>query len=141
MRCAYRSSAQNMLHNRQSHRSGIVYGLGLTGLGTLFLLNRFDVLQLDAWWRWWPLLGIVWGFGRIVEWASADDVGSGVSWMLFSGWILVSQFEWFGLDWSRSWPLVLVAFGSGMVTAALLRPWFAHRTVTAPDNGVQPHAG
>jgi hypothetical protein len=128
------------LHARQSQRSGIVYGLALAGLGTLFLLHRFDVVQLDVWWRWWPLLGVAWGFGRILEWASADDVGSGVTWMLFSGWILVSQFEWFGLDWSRSWPLVLVAFGSGMVATALLRPWFAHRGAPGADNGEHGHA-
>lgn len=131
MRPACWGTDRGMLHSQQSHRSGIVYGLGLVGLGTLFLLHRFEVLELERWWRWWPLLGVAWGFGRVLDWASADDVGSGVAWMLFAGWILVSQFEWFGLDWSRSWPLVLVAFGGGMVTAALLRPLFARRAAAA----------
>jgi hypothetical protein len=44
------------------------------------------------------------------------------------------------LDWSRSWPLVLVAFGSGMVTTALLRSWFTRRSAPDTQNGVQRHA-
>jgi hypothetical protein len=123
----------------RSQRMGIVYGLALAGLGTLFLLDRLEVFDLRNWWRWWPLLGVAWGLSRVLVWKSAEDVGSGVNWMLVSVWIMVSLFGWFGLDWSQSWPLALVAIGAGMVTTALLRPHFARRKADTPANEEQHH--
>ena len=127
----------------RSYFTGIAWGITLAGLGVVFLLAQLDVLDIGRWWRWWPLLNAAWGFSRIVAWTSADDVGSGVAWLLVTGWLLVSSFGWFGLDWSNSWPLVLVAIGAGMVTTSLLRPLFAtdkRTSAIASTNQESPNA-
>ena len=105
-------------------RGALLWGVTLVAIGVLFLLDRTRTFDFDHLWQWWPLVGIVWGASRILTWNSAADVGSGISWMLLSVWMLASSFEWYGLNWSNSWPLVLVAFGAGMVATALLRPVF-----------------
>jgi len=124
----------------RAQRMGIVYGLALAGLGVLFLLAQFDVVEITRWWRWWPILTAGWGLSRVLAWTSADDVGSGVSWILLTGWFLVSSFEWFGLDWATSWPLVLVAIGGGMVTTALLRPHFRRAMTAQAASADESHA-
>jgi hypothetical protein len=53
--------------------------------------------------------------------------------------MLASLFEWYGLHWTNSWPLVLVAYGAGMVTTAILRPLFAP-AATVPHREVEHDA-
>ena len=105
---------------------GIVFGLLLVVIGSGLLLERFDMLNLPLsdYWEYWPVLVIVWGLYRIASLESPRRVGGGLTTLLFGLWFLASTMRWGGMRWWNSWPLALVAIGSGMVLRALLeRVW------------------
>jgi hypothetical protein len=112
---------------------GLIFGLLLVSVGVLFLLNRMDVVSIGDIWDWWPLLFIGLGAMKIVMWRSAESVASGLGMTMFGLWFLVSERGWFGLSWSDSWPLALVAIGLSMVARAALEPLFRGRGANAPE--------
>jgi hypothetical protein len=130
-------AGRRVVRKRHRYREGMLWGLVFIGLGVAFLVDQLDYFDLWRMWEWWPLIGVVWGVSRIIAWTSADDVGSAVTWTLIALWVMTNTFEWFGLEWSNSWPLVLVAIGTGMVTTAALRPAFGRTTMASgkEENG------
>lgn len=135
------ASGRRRSHSNRNaaYRGGLVWGLAFIAMGVVFLLDRLHYMDIWTLWSWWPVAGAVWGLSRIVAWSSADDVGQGVTWTLIALWVLANQFEWLGLEWSNSWPLVLVAVGTGMVTTSALRPVFG-RAEMSPGKEENGHA-
>jgi hypothetical protein len=103
--------------------------------GGFFLLDRLGAVAIGDVWEWWPLFPLGFGLVRLLSWRSAEEVASGVTWILFGFWFLVSSHAWYGLDWSTSWPLALVAIGTGMVSRALLEPLFRRRYASSAAPG------
>jgi DUF4097 and DUF4098 domain-containing protein YvlB len=63
----------------QDQRSSIFSGLLLILLGVLFLLARFDP-NLGIWhffWRYWPVVIILWGLAKLVDHLGAHHAGQG----------------------------------------------------------------
>ena len=106
-------------------REEIWYGIVLVGFGTWLLLARLHVIEVREYWTWSGLLPIGFGLAKIGAWRSARSVATGVSWGLFGLWFLMSANGWWGLDWARSWPMVLVAIGAELVVRSLLERAFA----------------
>jgi hypothetical protein len=59
------------------------------------------------------------GTGSLLSARSPKAIGSAVSTLGIGAWLLVAANDWYGLGWSRSWPLALVAAGLGSLTRAL----------------------
>ncbi len=116
-----------MRTRKRSGREGVGFGILLMSLGVLFLLDRFGVVELREFWRWWPLWTIAWGLVKIAAWESAERVGGGVTFVLLGLWFLCATMEWYGLGWHNSWPLAFVAIGGGMVFRGLIAPTFYPR--------------
>ncbi len=65
------------MSNGGPQRSSIFSGLLLIVLGILFLLARFHP-NLGIWhlfWRFWPVLIILWGIAKLVDHMSAERAG------------------------------------------------------------------
>jgi hypothetical protein len=65
--------------NGQGRRSSIFSGLLLILLGVLFLLARFEP-NLGIWhifWRYWPVVIILWGIAKLVDHLGAQQAGQG----------------------------------------------------------------
>lgn len=108
--------------NSYHWRREIVRGLLLVGLGTAFLLDRMDIVEMDAWWHYAPLLLVVAGINRSIGYPSARDFIGGL-WTAFIGiWLFVVFEGMYGLTFANSWPAFVIVAG---VTMAL-RP-FAER--------------
>jgi len=99
------------------NRDMFVWGLVLIGLGIPFLVTDNGVETLR---HWWPVLVIITGLGSIVRARGPKGVGSAVMTAGIGMWLLVAMNGWYGLRWSRSWPLVLVAVGLGALTEAIV---------------------
>lgn len=102
--------------DRTGNRSGTLFaGMVLIALGTLFLLDRADVVDFrDVMRHYWPLLVIGSGVAKLVhgEWW-------GGLWVIAVGtWMQMVTLHAFGLTWSTSWPFLLIVFGGGMVVRA-----------------------
>jgi len=93
----------------------MIWGLFLIALGGAFLLERFDLLSLPSWGKLWPVILIVIGIGQLAE----GRFGSSVQHVLTGFWFLACGFDWYGLTYRNSWPLLLVAIGAGMVIRAI----------------------
>jgi hypothetical protein len=68
---------------------------------------------------WWPVFVIAAGTGSLLCARSPRKIGSAVTTLGLGAWFMIAANGWYGLGWSRSWPLALVAAGLGSLTQAL----------------------
>lgn len=112
-----------MQHGRR-HRSErpigrLVAGMILIVLGLGFTLENLGILDLDidSFWRFWPLLLIVIGVTKML---SRAERAAGL-WVLGIGvWLQVVMLGLWGLDWKTSWPVLLILIGGIMVALVIL---------------------
>ena len=93
----------------------LLVGAVLLLMGTAMLLDNLDIIQIGSIWHHWPALIIALGIGKLTQ---ADHQKERINsfWLIFVGaWLYVSVFRLFGLDFSDSWPLLLVGLGAIMV--------------------------
>jgi len=102
------------------NRDTLVWGLILMSLGVTFLLTNSGVWPNDTLRHWWPVLVIISGVGSLPAARGPRGVGSAVTTSAIGAWLLVASNNWYGLGWSRSWPLVIVAFGLGTFAEAMV---------------------
>ena len=106
-------------HYRRN-RDALVWGLILIALGVTFLLTNSGVWPNDTLRHWWPMFVVISGLGSLVAARGPRGVGGAVMTTAIGGWLLVAANDWYGLGWSRSWPLVFVAVGLGSLTEAIV---------------------
>lgn len=103
---------------------GAIWGLILISVGGVLLADRFLDIPRDFWWSsWWTFLVMGLGVVRIVTARDAKRLSEGVGCVLFGAWLWVSMTGYRGLNWSRSWPLILVAIGAQELTRAIAAQW------------------
>ena len=86
--------------------------------GTMFLLERLGYVSSGQVLQLWPLLVICIGLVHLVRPGS----GRPSIFLLLGGiWLQISTLELFGLDFSTSWPLAIIAVGASFVFESLLR--------------------
>jgi hypothetical protein len=110
-----------MTTSRAQYTSQLVWGGILLILGTALLLNNLDLLEMGSVWRYWPLLIVAMGIGKLVMAESARERGSAI-WLIFIGaWLYISVFRIFGFGFHDSWPILLVGVGVSMVVRSAYR--------------------
>lgn len=98
----------------------LIWGIVLIAVGALLALERLGVVEIDALWRYWPMIMICLGLAQMIRPKCPADRGSGV-WLLLIGlWLQANMISLFGLTFSNSWPLLLVAVGLSMVLGSLI---------------------
>lgn len=97
----------------------LAWGVILIALGVVFLLAMSGELPFGLMHTWWALFPIGFGLVKLVTARSPHGIGGGVTTLGIGVWLLISSNGWYGLDWSRSWPLTFVAIGLGMLARAL----------------------
>ena len=112
----------NAMHERESGYGGqVVAGLVLIAGGLGFLLYNLGMVEISVPWRWWPLILVAIGAGRLATAHDGDRRRSG-AWLVVIGcWLLINSLGLFGLGWHDSWPLLIVAAG-GMILWKSLSP-------------------
>jgi hypothetical protein len=94
----------------------MIWGFFLVALGSVLLLDRFGMVSIPELGRLWPLILIVIGVTRV----AVGRPASSVTFFLLGAWFLACEFDWYGLTYSNSWPLILVAIGASMVLRAIV---------------------
>ena len=87
-------------------------GLGLVALGLLFLFDRFQIVDVHNLLRhYWPLIIVFIGVVRLLR----NRIWHGL-WLIVVGlWLQIATLHLFGMTFSSSWPLLLIALGAGMI--------------------------
>ena len=112
------------------HRmKGVGWGVFFIGLGVVMLLAQLGWLRGDVMRHAWPLWPAVFGVVQLVLGRTAKSIGDGVFLVLLSGYLYVSNEALYGLGWSRSWPLVLVAIGVAELVKVIASRWLPAREV------------
>ncbi len=102
---------------RSRDHGGLVPGLIMMAVGLVFLLDRFDVISVRQIWRYWPMVVIAIGLGHLVR------PGGGrpsIFLLLIGVWLQISTLELWGLDFSDSWPLLIIFIGASFVFDAMI---------------------
>jgi predicted tellurium resistance membrane protein TerC len=104
-----------MEHNKRHSHSQLGIGIFLLIVGVALLLENFDILSVGSVWRFWPIIIIAIGLGRLLDAQVAREYQK-ACWMLFiGGWLFISELHVFGLHYGNSWPILLIGVGIGML--------------------------
>lgn len=87
-------------------------GLGLVALGLLFLFDRLQMADVHYLLRhYWPLIIVFIGGVKLLR----GRIWNGL-WLVVVGlWLQIATLHLFGMTFSSSWPLLLIALGAGMI--------------------------
>ena len=104
--------------NRKIDTGALGAGLVLITIGTLMLVDRYSILEFgDLVRRFWPLVLIVLGLPKLFRRAT---LWNGL-WLITIGtWLQLIQFEFLGMTYRNSWPLLLIALGGGMIARVMV---------------------
>ncbi len=102
---------------------GVIWGLIMVAVGGVLLADRFIEVPHEFWLSWWTYLVMGGGLVGIVTARDAKRLSEGVGALLFGAWLWVSMTGWMGLNWSRSWPLILIAIGAQELTRGIAAHW------------------
>lgn len=97
-------------------RQKLIWGAILVTVGTVLTLGNFDLVDLRQIWRFWPLILIAVGIGKLFD---PKELSSGFTSIGFGCWFLIGNFRLFGLTYRESWPIILIFAGVGIVITAL----------------------
>ena len=88
-------------------------GMVLIVLGVLFLIDRLRIAEFGDLMRYhWPMIIVAVGLTKM--WRRERFWGG--LWMLTIGtWLQLVTLHRFGLTYSNSWPLILIALGAGII--------------------------
>jgi hypothetical protein len=89
----------------------LVTGLVLVGIGVVFLLDRFGLLNAEHIWNFWPLFFVVPGIIKLTSPGSVGDRAWGAFLALFGSILILHEFGKFPYGWNYLWPLFLVMAG------------------------------
>lgn len=115
----------------REHSNQIVFGLVLVGVGAALLANNMDLIRVGGFGELWPLIVIGIGVTRLIDPTPGERRdGSGLWLVMIGTWLLLNTLD--VLAWRRSWPLVIVAVGVGIVWRGLAG---RHRAPVEEANG------
>ena len=110
-----------MTTSRAHYASQLVWGGVLLILGTTLLLSNLEVLEMDSVWRYWPLLIVAMGIGKLVAAETPRERGGAIWWIFIGAWLYISVFKVFGFGFHDSWPILLIGVGISMVVQSAYR--------------------
>lgn len=108
---------QGHRHRRLGHW---VTGLALIGIGSLFLLERWSMLEGLALAHHWPFILAVVGVLRMVDARNPTQVAKGGFLVFLAFWIYAALEHLWGLSFYNSWPLILIALGLRYILVGLV---------------------
>jgi predicted membrane protein len=130
-----RSRVRDRIHDR-AHRhhgmhggSGVIAGAVIVGVGLILLLDNMGILHADNLWRYWPVILIAVGAGRVMESHRPAALVWGGMISLIGLLFLLDNLHILSFSFNMIWPLAVIAFGVSM----LLRS--AERTRMVGDTG------
>lgn len=125
-------------HRRRGGRGGVFPGIAMIVVGVVFLLDRFDVVSFGRVWQLWPLF-LVW-IG-LVHLFKPDDGRRSIFLLLLGVWLQISTLRLFGLDFSDSWPLLIIFVGASLVFDALVGGSTTSKAVVKVGYGIGDRDG
>lgn len=101
---------------RSTRINSVIWGSFMVMLGCLLLLERLAGFHIPSGML-WPMLTFTIGITQVLE----RRFGSALWFMMMALALLACSLGWYGLNYQKSWPLLLIAAGSGIIINTLTR--------------------
>ncbi len=102
-------------------RPNIVFGLLITIVGGLFLLNNLGFFYISSIWRFWPLLLIAVGLSKVLWGRAGERMFGAIAVFIGAVFFVDNVFGWH-VHLGQLWPVILVIVGVSVVTRAIRGP-------------------
>ena len=113
----------------RKHSGRFFFGLVLLVLGSLYLLHNLGYVYVGPVSRYWPALFILFGLARLLDYDGTAGRHTGIGWIFFGSWLLVSLNGWFDLDFHNSWPILLIGWGASLLWKGI----YTHPEITTTE--------
>jgi len=108
---------QSALRPRNS--GGIIPGMILVTVGAIFLLDHMGIIRADNVWKFWPMILIAIGFGKIFK---QDARAIGIGFLLVGLLLQAHELGFTRLSWDTIWPFALIVVGALMIWSRFETP-------------------
>lgn len=99
----------------------MLLGLVIMTLGMLWTLDNLRLIDSGAILRWWPLVLVAIGVGKLLGvWTSRHTI-AGAVFVAVGAWFLADTFDLVDVGFGELWPLFLVLLGAQLLTRSLSR--------------------
>lgn len=108
-------------HDASTHkaRNNLIWGVTLIGVGSIFMLDRMNLIEVDIGWHFWPLIIAVFGLNRIIDARQASHLIKGCFEIFLAFWVYACLDHLWGWSFGSSWPVLLIAFGCATIAGGL----------------------
>lgn len=103
-------------------RRQMLWGLTLIALGALFFADRTGAVDIGPvwhYWQYWPLAVVFAGMVDLVAASGLREVVDAVLVMALGSWMFACLQGLWGWSFASTWPILLVAFGVGMIAKGM----------------------
>ena len=97
---------------RSGSPSGLIPGIILVVVGTIFLLDHMGIIHGESLWRFWPLAIVGVGVLKIFK---EGERAVGVGFILAGIIVQLYKLGLVGLSWGTIWPFLLIVGGASMI--------------------------
>lgn len=110
-----------MEHDKYRMRKGMIWGVVLILIGTIFVVDRQDWFDVHSIGSLWPFIIVVFGINELLYYEKPKKICDGL-WLIFIGlWVYACNEHLWGFTYGNSWPLFLVVTGVNMMIKAGLK--------------------
>jgi predicted membrane protein len=95
---------------RRSH--GVIPGIVLVVIGTIFLLDHMGIVKAEVLWRFWPLAIVAVGLLKLSQ---PGERALGVGFIVVGAIVQLHHLGLIGLSWNTIWPLILIVAGIALI--------------------------
>jgi predicted membrane protein len=113
---------------RPGRHSGMIPGIILIVVGTLFLLDHMGIIRAEQYWIYWPLTLVAVGLARVFR---PGERVMGTGFILVGIVLQLHELHFTNLSWNAIWPLLLIFAGVQIIWSRFGRPGLPQATATS----------
>jgi predicted membrane protein len=117
---------------RPRRHSGMIPGIILVVVGTLFLLDHLGLIQAERYWIYWPLALVAVGLARVFR---PGERVTGIGLILVGAVLQLHELKLTHLSWNAIWPLLLIFAGLQIIWSRFGRPGVPGMPSTVASGG------
>lgn len=109
------------LEARERHKrvTAAVFGVILIGLGAIFMLQNFGIVDAGRPGSWWPVVLIGFGLSSLIAPKDAGDASSGAVLTALGAFFLLRNFDVVDWRFRDIWPAFLVLGGIALIARSV----------------------
>src|SRR5258708_37755141 len=107
--------------SKRSDLSGLLFGGLVVVAGLLMLLDNLNIIRIHDFWRYWPIIVVIIGVGKVLEARSPMGYVWGGMIALVGAFILLDNLDVVPFNFDLLWPIFIIGFGIIVLLRAIDR--------------------